>query len=124
LQLSTPVQVATEPSPMSAAQVPKLVQSNSLSFPVSTLQMPSEPLHLARQLSPHRPSQRSADRHRNSQSSAVQVAWQVSAMPTHVGSHATMSMQSRSQLVRSVQSQPFSSQLTVDALLLHPNEAA
>jgi len=42
LQLSTLVQMATESSPRSTAQVPALVQLNSLFAPVSTLQTSTE----------------------------------------------------------------------------------
>ena len=55
------VQIATEPSPRSAAQVPELVQLNSLLAPVSTLQTPVALLQTARQLSPQRAAQLSAE---------------------------------------------------------------
>ncbi len=61
LQFVALVQIATEPSPRSPAQVPELVQLNSLLAPVSTLQTPVAVLQTARQLSPQRAAQLSAE---------------------------------------------------------------
>ena len=122
-QLLTLVQRATEPSPISTAQFSELVQLKSLLTPVSTLHVCSTPLHRTKQLSPQSPSQLSAERHLNSQSSAVQVAAQSSRTAVQVGKHPTMSPQSREQEVRSLHSQPPSSQDTVLSDPPHPSDA-
>jgi len=121
-QLVTLVQRVNEPSPISTAQLFTLVQLTSLSVPVSALHVCSTVLHLTVQLSPQSPSQLSAERHLNSQSSAVQVAVQSSLTAVQLGRHPTMSPQSREQDVRSLHSQPPSSQVTVLSVPPQPNE--
>ena len=85
LQFFALVQIATEPSPRSPAQVPELMQLKSLLAPVSTLQTPVAVLQRARQLSPQRAAQLSAERHRNTQSSPVHSASHAPWVDSQVG---------------------------------------
>jgi hypothetical protein len=122
-QLVTLVQRASEPSPISTAQFVELMHLKSLLTPVSTLQVCVALLHWAKQLSPQSPSQLSAERHLNWQSSAVQVAAQSSPTAVQVGKHPTMSPQSREQEARSLHSQLPSSQDTALSDPPHPSDA-